>query len=120
MNKLIIIFCAALFIFFGTGSWAQMSEEAKIAQLIRTVREIPPGAKFIRNGKEHSSDEAADHLSAKYKRGKKYAMTAKFFIENIASKSSVTGIEYRIKFADGKIVATREFFTEELRKIEEK
>jgi hypothetical protein len=79
---------------------------------------MPEGTRFMRNGTEYSSEKAAEHLRMKYTSGKKHAGTARLFIENIASKSSITGIEYRIKFVDGNTVTTREFFLEELKKIE--
>ena len=120
MNKIVTIFFATLFIFSGISTHAQMSEEAKIEYLIGLVKIISEGAKFIRNGKEYNREKAAEHLMTKYKSGKKHAGTAELFIENIASKSSVTGIEYSIKLADGKTVTAREFFTEELKKIENK
>ena len=118
MNKIAVIFFATLLIFFGVNAYAQINEETKIEYLIGSVEKAPEGTKFIRNGKEYSGEKAAEHLRTKYKRGKKYADTAELFIENIASKSSVTGIEYSIKFPDGKTVTTREFFTSELEKIE--
>jgi hypothetical protein len=96
-----------------------MSEEAKIEYLINSVKNAPKGTIFIRNGKDYSRDKAAEHLRTKYRRGKKYAATAELFIENIASKSSVTKVEYRIKFPDGKTVTAREFFIGELKNLKE-
>ena len=120
MNKIVIIFFATLFLFSGISAHAQMSEEAKIEYLIDSVGKAPEGTKFIRNGKEYSSEKAAEHLRTKYEKGKKHARTAGLFIENIASKSSVTGNEYHMKFVDGRTVTAREFFTEELKKIEKR
>ena len=94
-----------------------LSDGVKIEYLINSVRETPEGTKFIRNGTEYSAEKAAEHLRTKYKNGKKYAGTVECFIENIASRSSLNGKEYIIKFPDGKTVPAREFFTEELGKI---
>jgi hypothetical protein len=120
MNKIVPILLAMLIFFSGISAYAHMSEEAKIDHLLASVKQMPEGTRFMRNGKEYGSGKAAEHLRMKYARGKKHAGTAKLFIENIASKSSLTGIEYRIRFVDGSTVTTREFFLEQLKKIEKK
>lgn len=113
-----IFFLAALVLVPGTEASARMSEEAKIEQLIAAVQKTPEGTMFIRNGSEYDAGRAAEHLRSKYARGKKYAPTAELFIENLASRSSFSGKDYHITFADGKTVTAREFFTEALRNIE--
>lgn len=97
---------------------AQTNEEAMIERLIMVVETMPEGTKFIRNGTAHDGGRAAEHLRMKYANGKKYASTAELFIENIASRSSLSGRDYTIAFADGKTVTAREFFMEALRKIQ--
>ena len=52
-------------------------------------------AVFIRNGTEHSSQDAAEHLAMKYRKATRYAKTAEKFIENLASKSSWSGKPYK-------------------------
>ena len=118
MNKIVLLFFGVYCTFAGVTLYAQMNEAAKIECLINSVKKAPEGTKFVRNGKEYGGEKAAEHLMTKYKSAKKYAGTAELFIENIASRSSITGIEYVIKYPDGKIVTAREFFTEELKKIE--
>ena len=51
---------------------------------------------FIRNGKEYDAEDAAAHLRMKYKRGRRYASTTEKFIENLASKSSMSKKPYFI------------------------
>ncbi|MGB5689386.1 MAG: DUF5329 domain-containing protein [Woeseiaceae bacterium] len=51
---------------------------------------------FIRNGKEYDAEDAAAHLRMKYKRGRRYASTTEKFIENLASKSSMSKKPYLI------------------------
>ncbi|MDR2891922.1 MAG: DUF5329 domain-containing protein [Deltaproteobacteria bacterium] len=128
--KISLFFLALSLLFSVTAAFAQMdeaapsenlpvlTEEAKIENLIAFVENMPEGTKFIRNGTEYDGERAASHLRLKYRNGKRYAKTAELFIENIASKSSMSGEEYSIKLADGKTVSAREFFMEELRKIE--
>lgn len=63
------------------------------------------GCTFIRNGTEHSSVDAADHLRMKYERGRRYADTAEEFIENLASQSSWSGRPYEV-VCDGEAQAS--------------
>jgi hypothetical protein len=51
---------------------------------------------FIRNGKEYDADDAEAHLRMKYRRGKRYAGTADDFIDNLASRSSMSRKPYLI------------------------
>ncbi|HBT96836.1 MAG TPA: hypothetical protein DEB25_03945 [Desulfobulbaceae bacterium] len=118
MHKIVLVVLTALFLCSGISAHGQMTEEAKIEQLINSVEKAPESTKFIRNGREYGNGKAAEHLRTKYKRGKKYAGTAELFIKNIASESSLTGKEYHIRFADGRTVTARQFFIEELKKIE--
>ena len=55
------------------------------------------GCTFIRNGKEHSAEDAEDHLRMKYRRGKRYADTTENFIDRLASKSSISKKLYMIE-----------------------
>ena len=51
---------------------------------------------FIRNGKEYDADDAEAHLRMKYRRGKRYAKTTEDFIDNLASRSSMSKKPYHI------------------------
>ena len=92
-------------------------ELSRIERLIRFV-ESQKDMKFIRNGSEYTCAEAA-----KFMRGKLEAMggdvvTARDFIERIATKSSMSGKAYQVKLADGRMVPSAQFLTEELKRIE--
>ena len=52
------------------------------------------GCSFERNGSSHKSEDAADHLRLKYRRGGRYVDTAEHFIDRLASESSWTGKPY--------------------------
>jgi len=52
---------------------------------------------FIRNGKRHTAKKAESHLRLKYRHGKRQATTTEQFIENLASKSSMSGKLYYIE-----------------------
>jgi hypothetical protein len=92
-------------------------ELTRIEKLIRFV-ENQKGMKFIRNGTEYSCADAG-----KFLRGKMEAMggevtNAREFIERIASKSSMSGKPYEVKFADGKTMLASQFLADELKRIE--
>ena len=68
---------------------------------------------FIRNGKEHNSIDAEEHLRMKYRKGKKWIENADQFIERIASKSSLSGNPYFIRCEDSQ-QPTGEWLTRKL------
>lgn len=95
----------------------KLTEEEKINKLIDYVRNLK-GAVFIRNGSEYTPAQAADHLAMKRKKGGNKIKTAVQFIVYCASKSSVSGKDYMVKMADGKMVKTLDLLVEELKRIE--
>jgi hypothetical protein len=94
-----------------------LTEAEKIERLIAAV-ELLTDAKFVRNGSEHSAEEAAKHLRQKLGAGGDKITTAELFIEHIASKSSFSGKPYEIRFADGRTMPAGDFFRAELEKLE--
>lgn len=105
----------------GTAS-AATSEYSKIEFLISQVEMLD--AEFIRNGKSYSGKDAADHLRTKLASAKsslfapkKSVWTAQLFIEKIASKSSLSGKEYQIKFKNGDTKNASAWFTEKLKEF---
>ena len=93
-----------------------LTEQQKIDRLIAAVESLE-GAKFIRNKTEHSPKEAADHLREKRKAAGDQLTTAVQFIDQIGSRSSLTGEEYEIRFSDGRSVLAGEFLKQELKKL---
>lgn len=67
----------------------------EISFLIEQVRNS--NCTFIRNGIGHSANKAADHLILKYNNASRFTNNGQTFIKNLASKSSFTGISYKIK-----------------------
>ena len=57
---------------------------------------------FIRNGKAHTSKEAAKHMKVKYDHFKKEIKTPEDFIRLAASKSEISGRPYLIRTKDGR------------------
>ena len=67
---------------------------AEIEYLLTTMGQSE--CTFIRNGKEYDADAAESHLRMKYRRGKRYAGSAEDFIDNLASRSSMSRKAYLI------------------------
>jgi hypothetical protein len=83
-------------------------ERSRIAYLIDSIAALHD-ARFIRNGSEYDSAQAADHLRLKLRHAGSRVSTAEDFIVYCATRSSMSGEKYRIRFSDGRIVDTAEF-----------
>ncbi|MCP8899814.1 DUF5329 family protein [Gilvimarinus xylanilyticus] len=83
----------------SVSALAAERDEKEIQYLIDYVADS--GITFVRNGSEHSAIAAADHLQMKYERAGRYAKTAEDFIDNLASKSSITRRPYKVILSDG-------------------
>ena len=116
-RNVVAVFCAALCCAFSQPTTKPLSEDEKIERLIRVVAELKD-ATFIRNGKAHDCREAAKHMRDKWEHGKDQVKTATDFIDKAASKSSISGKPYLIRFKDGREVESGAFLRDELKKIE--
>ena len=105
-------------VFAVRDAGAVMGEDEKIQRLIEAVRQAK-GITFIRNGESHDAIAAADHLRRKYQTAGRKEMTARQFIDELASKSSVSGDEYRIKLSDGQDISANQWFSARLAEIEQ-
>lgn len=95
---------------------APMTEPQKIEALLASIEHLQ-GAVFIRNGSEYSAAQAVEHLRYKWNKAGDRVKTAEDFIVLVASKSSMSGLAYRIRFADGRVVDTATFLGEQLRRL---
>lgn len=108
MRIITILIFSLFFMTSASGKANKLTEEQKIQQLISAISKAK--ASFERNGSIHSAKEAGDHVSFKYKTATSplfffrsdEEITAKNFIEKIASKSSSTGEEYYIIHQESK------------------
>ena len=73
------------------------------------------GAKFVRNGTEYEAPAAASHLRLKLKAAGRKVKTAEDFIQYCASRSSISGEPYLIRFTDGTTVKSEAFFRNQLK-----
>ncbi len=55
---------------------------------------------FVRNGKEHDPEAAAEHMRKKYQWQRRQISTPEKFIELAATRSSMTGQPYLVKCPD--------------------
>ena len=103
----------AVLLIASSATWAgEQALSNEVGYLIDSVSES--GCKFVRNGKEHTADEAAGHLRMKAKRGKRYYDSTEEFIDRIASKSSWSGKPYTIQCGDTPAVTAGDWFTQVL------
>ena len=58
------------------------------------------------------------HLKRKHNYAGDRIQTARQFIKHLATESSMTGIAYKIKFPDGKVVESGPYLLQVLKKIE--
>lgn len=93
------------------------STDKIIKELISSLAKVQDG-KFIRNGKEHTPEEAMAHMRKKWKWKKKAIKTPNDFITLLGTKSSSSGREYMIRHADGKETPSGEWFSVQLKLIE--
>lgn len=96
------------------SSRAGPSDEAEVAiqHLLNHVRRSD--LVFVRNFNNHSSAEAAEHISEKYDHFREKIATPEDFIDLCASKSLLTGKAYLLVDERGREVATRDWLLIEL------
>ena len=78
----------------------QPTEQQKIDYLITTVATLHD-AVFIRNGTAYDASRAAAHMRVKLRFAGSRVKTANDFIIYCATSSSVSGINYTIRFSNG-------------------
>lgn len=73
---------------------------------------------FIRNGDEHSAEEAADHLRMKLDGSAGRLNSVDDFIDKTAAGSWITGREYQVMAADGSVMTARQFLRAKLQTLD--
>ncbi len=89
------------------------SQSENIEILILSLRQLV-GARFIRNGQEHTPDEAIVHMRKKWEWKKSKIKTAEDFIRIVGSKSSISGQPYMIRLSDGTEMKSEEWLSKQL------
>jgi len=114
MKNISIVLMFLLSLVVARAYAQDFSETAKIQYLLASVEALE-GAKFIRNGREYDARAASSHLRLKLKVAGNKVKTAEDFIKLCASKSSITGEPYLMRFADGATVKSEVFFRNKLK-----
>jgi Family of unknown function (DUF5329) len=94
-------------------------ERARIERLLDAVAKRQD-IQFIRNGKDYSAAQAADFLRGKFNWNAEKVRTVQDFIEQIGTRSNLSGDPYRVRLADGRVLTSAEFLRQELRRIEKR
>jgi Family of unknown function (DUF5329) len=113
MKKLLLI----LFLMYSGASVAAEISAATNLEISHLFSYLEnSGCQFNRNGSWYTSKEAVDHIDKKfqYLRGKNLISTTESFIENAASKSSMSGKQYLVKCSDGIPTESAAWFLAEL------
>lgn len=93
------------------------AERERIERLIRHVA-AQRGLQFLRNGETHDAAGAAAHLRAKLERAGDRVHGVDEFIDGVASRSWLSGQPYRVRLADGRELAARDWLRAELIRLE--
>jgi hypothetical protein len=119
MKLVPVLFAVLFYVVIGYVYAEELGQAARIQYLISSVEALE-GAKFLRNGREYDAKAAADHLRLKLRMAGDRVKTADDFIRLCASKSSMSGEAYRIRFSDGTIVEAEIFFRKRLERLGDK
>ncbi len=107
----------SLFILLAAGTvhafGPSVVEAQKIEYLITSVATLQ-NAQFVRNGTSYDGKSAADHLRLKLKNARSKIATVEDFIRLCGTGSSVSGIPYSIRFADGTTLNADLYFRQKL------
>jgi len=93
-----------------------LTESEIIEKLIQTVASLE-GAKFVRNGSEHSVNSALMLIRGKLNNQKDTIATAEQFIQICATRSTTSGKDYEIILKSGERVKSGEWLSARLRDI---
>ncbi|MDF3819763.1 DUF5329 family protein [Leptospira sp. 96542] len=123
INPLAIILTLNWVLYAQPKNCEPHSENKKIEILLQKIGKLE--GTVVRNGSEHTAQDAEKHLRFKLEEAKKSIFapkesdwTAQLFIDRIATKSFLTGNEYTIKLKNGKTEKSGVWLKEELKKIE--
>lgn len=86
--------------------------DAEIRHLVDFI--AASGCQFIRNGDAHDPKAAAEHLLMKYGKAKSRLSTPEQFIDKVASRSYLSGKEYRVRCPGKPETASGSWLTAEL------
>lgn len=113
MKHFISLFILSFSILYSQPS---VQEKQKIDYLLKSISES--NLIFIRNGIEYDSQKARSHLESKYNYYESKINSVEDFIEILATKSSITGIYYKIKTKDNQTILAKDWLEKKLKLYE--
>jgi hypothetical protein len=118
MKKITTILLLAFFLLVSVKAVAIEGVELKRVEGLLTLLATKTDITFVRNGSKYSAERAVSHLRSKLQRAGDQISTAEQFVDNIASKSSLSGKPYLVILADGTTVKAAEYFHGLLREVD--
>ncbi len=121
LGELSYFYILLLFLFsitFLNSQIPKYSEKEKIDYLLEALENS--NLIFIRNGDEYSSKEARAHMQKKLEYAGSRITNADQFITYLATKSSISGKPYYVKYPDGRKLQSSIWMRELLNKLEDK
>ncbi|WP_068441509.1 DUF5329 family protein [Providencia heimbachae] len=120
-NRFLSIVVLLFSVFFVSQTLALSPEEKIRTEALLTELGKQQNLTFTRNGTEHSAVDAESHLRLKLGKTHKRLQTAEQFIDNVASKSSITGEQYQVKDGHGNIIPANKYLHDLLKeKVDKK
>ncbi|MBP6123748.1 MAG: DUF5329 domain-containing protein [Providencia sp.] len=120
-NRFLSIVVLLFSVFFVSQTLALSPEEKIRTEALLTELGKQQNLTFTRNGTEHSAVDAESHLRLKLGKTHKRLQTAEQFIDNVASKSSITGEQYQVKDGQGNIIPANKYLHDLLKeKVDKK
>jgi hypothetical protein len=116
-RRLLLLSAPLLSVTAWAGDAMPPAERTRVERLIRYV-ESRADLVFVRNGKDYNCADAATFLREKLSAMGGDVATARQFIDQIASKSSMSGEPYMVRHPDGRMEPSAKFLGDELKRIE--
>ena len=101
----------------ATAAEESSATRAEITHLMKYLRTC--GCEFNRNGSWHPALVAHDHILNKlnYLRGRGEIPNAEYFIEEAATRSSMSGEAYQIRCPGKPVLESRQWLLDELKRV---
>jgi hypothetical protein len=104
MNVLLTMMTVSILLAFGGNALAlEVPEKARVEAFLQHLS-TKTDIVFVRNGSRYPVSKAVSHLRTKLSRAADRLYTAEEFIDNVASRSTMSGRPYSVILPDGKEV----------------
>ncbi len=117
-HRLLIVMITAFSLLLTAPAMALTPQEEIRVDKLLTELGKQSSISFIRNDTEYNAVDAESHLRLKLSKTKKRLKTTEQFIDNVASKSSISGSEYQVKVSDQQTVTANQYLHDLLKKVD--